>query len=110
MVAPLADIEKVLADMRIAINNHKCTLVPRRINMDSLARLGILAADVLSEMYTLTSADYVSGPLVDRDAPSSDCLWVFKKSVCGNIIYIKFKVIYQINGDVIIVSFHIDNI
>ena len=34
--------------------------------------------------------------------------WVFKKNVDGNSIYIKFKVLYQKDGGVRVVSFHID--
>ena len=110
MAAPMKEIEKILADMRHAINNRNYTLVPRKKNLETLARLGILMCDAVEEIYGLTPSDYDSGPKNDRDRPGSDCLWVFKKSISGTIIYIKFKVKYQENGDVMILSFHIDHI
>lgn len=63
---------------------------------------------VKEEIYDLKEEDYKSGPSVDRDDPSSDHFWVFKKKVDGNSIYIKFKVLYQKDGGVRVVSFHID--
>lgn len=110
MAAPMKEIEKILADMRYAIDNHKYRLVERKKNMDTLARLGIMMSDAVEEIYGLTPSDYYSGPMIDRDRPLSDRLWVFKKGISGSIIYIKFKVQYQENGNGLILSFHIDNI
>jgi hypothetical protein len=45
--------------------------------------------------------------MVDMDDMKSDHLWVFKKRIDGEVIYIKFKVVYQENGEVRVVSFHI---
>ena len=78
--------------------------------MDTLAQLGITWQHAFNEMYELTSSDYHAGPEQDRDFPDSDSLWVFKKVVNGQIIYIKFKVMYQQNGETKIVSFHIDGV
>lgn len=108
--ALIADINKILADMRNAIDNHKYIPVFRKKNLDTLAILGITWSDALEEIYSLTSSDYDSGPEIDRDRPLSDSLWVFKKNVYGSLIYIKFKIEYQENGDIKILSFHIDNI
>lgn len=104
------DIDKILFDMRNAIDNRKFIPVPRKKNLDTLAQLGITWSDALNEIYSLSRIDYVSGPDIDRAMPSSDLLWIFKKTVDGNLIYIKFKMMYQENGDVKIISFHIDNI
>lgn len=109
MTASLADIEKVLADMRNAIDSKQYTLINRKKNMDTLARLGITWHDAVAGIYTLTSADYYSGPEVDYDFALSDYLWVFKQYVFRYPIYIKFKVEYQKYGGIKILSFHIDN-
>lgn len=96
--------------MRSAIDNDNYTLIPRRKNLNTLARLGIMLPDALDEIYALTSLDYFSGPDIDRDIPCSDKLWTFKKYIYGENIYIKLKVEYQENKQVKIISFHIDNI
>ena len=103
-------IIKVLNDMRIAISNGKFIPVSRRKNMMTLASLGITWKDAKEEIYDLAVSDYIDGPIVDRDYPSTDRLWIFKKSVLGQIIYIKFKVLYQEDGSVKIISFHIDEV
>lgn len=110
LTASTVDIDKVLADMRIAIDKNKFIPVNRKKNLDTLAQLGILWSDAKREIYELTSTDYFTGPEVDRDKPLSDYLWVFKKHVFGDVIYIKFKVEYQENGEVKVLSFHIDDI
>ena len=92
-------VQKILSDMRYAIDNKKFYPINRRKNLETLAK---------EEIYDLKEEDYKSGPSVDRDDPSSDHFWVFKKKVDGNSIYIKFKVLYQKDGGVRVVSFHID--
>lgn len=103
-----ADVDKVLQDMRIALQNNKICFIPRRKNMNTLSQLGILISDVRDELLNLSISDYISGPEVDRDFPSSDKFWIFKRRVNGQVIYIKFKVEYQVDGKVRVVSFHID--
>ena len=100
-------ITKILSDMRSAIDRHKIVLAPRKKNMDTLARLGLTWQDAQDEIYSLTEADYHQGPMLDRNDTTSDHLWVFKKRIDGEVIYIKFKVVYQENGEVRVVSFHI---
>lgn len=100
-------IKKILSDMRTAIDNHKFVPVPRKKNMDTLARLGLSWQDAKDEIYSLTEADYHQGPMVDMDDMKSDHLWVFKKRIEGEVVYIKFKVVYQENGEVRVISFHI---
>ncbi len=104
-----AAIQKILADMRTAIDSNKFQLVPRKKNMDTLAKLGLTWKDAKDEIYTLTENEYRRGPMLDRDEPSSDHFWEFKKRIDGDIIYIKFKVLYQEDGRVKLVSFHIDD-
>ena len=102
------DIETVLFDMRQAIRCNRCFLVPRKDNMDTLAQLGITGKDAFNEIMQLTYKDYFQGPLADRDRPAEDDLWVFKKTVQNEVIYIKFKIEYQKNREAKFVSFHID--
>lgn len=107
MASPVA-IRKILCDMRTAIENGKFQPIDRRKNLRTLALLGITWADAKDEIYSLTEQDYYSGPMLDDADYSSDLFWEFKKSVDGHMIYIKFKVMYQEDGRVKVVGFHID--
>lgn len=107
MASPDA-IRKILCDMRTAIDSGKFHPISRDKNRRTLALLGITWADAKAEIYSLSEHDYYSGPMLDYADFSSDYFWEFKKSVDGHIIYIKFKVMYQEDGRVKVVGFHID--
>ena len=110
MVASREAIEQILNDLRNGIDNERFTWIPRRKNMETLARLGITWMDARDEIRSLRVSDYFSGPSPDNDRPGSDYIWVFKKLVLGHMIYIKFKIEYQNNCDVKAISFHIDEV
>ena len=101
-------VEKVLSDMKDAIRNGRFYFVERTKNMNTLAELGILIHDVWDELLELDYTNYISGPETDRDDPFSDPLWIFKRTICDHMIYIKYKVEYQDDGTVKVISFHID--
>lgn len=101
-------IRQILSDMRSAIDDGKFTHIDRYKNQNTLARLGIDWVSAKEEIYDLTEEDYYSGPEIDRKYPDGDFLWIFKKNVLGQIIYIKFKILYQENNEVKVLSFHID--
>jgi hypothetical protein len=101
-------VNQILCDMRKAIDAGLFIPVDRYKNFKTLAKLGLTWTDVKDEIYTLTRSNYIKGPEDDRDDPSSDKFWFFKKKVENNIIYIKFKVLYQYQKQVKVVSFHID--
>lgn len=101
-------IQKVLKDLRFAIDHGKFYPIDRFKNSQTLSSLGISWEDAKAEIYTLTAADYHCGPKVDRDRPESDHLWEFKKRINGDVIYIKFKILYQTNGSIRVISFHFD--
>lgn len=102
------EIERVLEDMREAIQAGKFVFVERRKNIDTLTELGLLPDDIRDELMDLSCSEYIKGPEEDRDRKQADYFWVFKKKISGQVIYIKFKVEYQIDGGVKVVSFHID--
>ena len=70
----------------------------QQIVLDGFAFVGILN----------NLLDCYKGPEQDRDRKESDYFWIFKKKISWQVIYIKFKVEYQIDGGVKVVSFHID--
>lgn len=104
------NVENILCHMKKAIMEDKFILVDRHKNQRTLAMLGLMASDVIDEMMTLSYVNYIDGPVVDRDFPETDKLWIFKKNIDGNTIYIKFKILYQTDGSVKALSFHIDEI
>ena len=79
-------IEAILRDLRWAIDMGKFQPVSRRKNLQTLAMLGLTWEDAKAEIYTLTTDDYFQGPSVDRNFPTSDRLWVFKKKIDGKSI------------------------
>ena len=107
-MATLDEIHKALADMRTAIDCGKFQPVDRKKNLKTLGDLGITWQDAKNEIYTIDEKNYYQGPMEDRDYPGSDLFWVFKKNIDGHSIYIKFKIVYQENKQLRVVSFHID--
>ena len=108
MSATLTEINVVLQDLRNSIHNKCFIPIHRKKNRDTLAYLGITWDDAKDEILHLTAANFHSGPNEDRDIPNSDPLWVFKKKVCGEWIYIKFKIEKMTTGNTKVISFHID--
>ncbi|MBQ8860678.1 MAG: type II toxin-antitoxin system MqsR family toxin [Ruminococcus sp.] len=108
MISRKADVEILLQDMRDAIDSGHYCPEDRDKNLNTLAALGITWDDAIDEIRDLKFCDYIKGPEVDHDYPKTDKLWVFKKNVLGNTIYIKFKIEYLIDKDLKVLSFHID--
>lgn len=108
MISRKSDVEILLKDMRDAIDAGHYYPENRDKNMQTLAMLGITWTDAIEEIKELEFCDYISGPEVDRNYPKTDKLWIFKKNVMGNTIYIKFKIEYMMDRDLKILSFHID--
>lgn len=108
MISSKCDVEHILLDMRTAIDVGKFYPINRTKNKNSLSQLGLLWQDVKEEIYQLTYDNYISGPDIDRNYPSTDKFWKFKKRIDEKVIYIKFKILYQDDRSVRLVSFHID--
>lgn len=102
------EVERIIRDMRLALQSNRMTVVPRDKNMKTLARKGWQWRDVKEAMMALTYEDYQKGPESDHDHPASDMLWVFKPNIDGDVFYVKFKILYQQDGSVKTLSFHID--
>ena len=102
------EVEKVLKDLKVAIINKRCTPINRDKNLATLSQLGITWKIAMQEMLDLNYSNYIKGPVVDRDYPEGDLLWVFKKRILGDTIYIKYKVLYLKGKSVTLLSFHFD--
>lgn len=107
-VATSTAIQKILEDLRSAIDQKNYSIYPRKEFSDTLTRLGITRLDALDEIYTLEEKHYHKGPAIDYEFPKSDRVWVFKKRIAGEIVYIKFLVAYQHDREAQVISFHLD--
>lgn len=103
-----ADVERVLSDMRKAIQHKNIAHIDREKNRRTLALLGRTWADFESELLRLSFSHYISGPEQDYDRPQEDYFWIFKLPVDQELVYIKFKVRYQSDRAAVFVSFHVD--
>lgn len=108
MISSRNNVEYFLNDVKTAVQNDAVIPINRDKNIRSLATLGITWSDALEEISSLDYEHYIEGPEIDRDQPSSDYLWVFKKRVLGEMIYIKLKILHRCNGELKVLSFHID--
>ena len=77
--------------MKVAAN-EQFVFVPRRINIEGLARLGINRRHAQELVTGLTPQDYVNGPVPDHNNPGLE-MWVFGLRVRGSEVYMKIQVI-----------------
>ena len=68
----------------------KFTFIPRRSNIDTLARLGITVKHARQIIVQLTYKDYYRGPARDRGGPEFN-VWEFGKEINGDQLYIKLS-------------------
>ena len=104
-----AFINLTLSEMREAIRCQRYHFSPRLENQTTLATLGITSKHAFDEMLSLSDQDYYSGPDKDWDRPEAPPLWVFKKMIGNERIYIKFKIFNKgEDKHLLVISFHID--
>lgn len=104
----MPDRGEILKLVKVAIENKNIDFVPREKNRKTLAQLGITWRDAIDEIKSLEETNYFKGPMEDKDRKDGDSLWVFKKVVVGEIIYIKFKIDSTAKNQLKVIGFHID--
>ena len=72
------------------MGNTGLRFIPRRVNLNALANLGISIPDAESVVYSLAAQDYESGPDIDDDGTAGE-MWVFGTQVGETDIYVKLK-------------------
>ena len=97
-----------LQQVRNSIDNNQYTILDHRFKyQQTLAQLGIINQDVIDDIYQLTEKDLWTKKQDDNPMFPGD-VWICKKYLHGELIYIKLK-IKQINGDFLVVlSYHIN--
>lgn len=108
--ANTTDILIFLEKAKQLITAGKYDFVPRRKNMQALAKYGMTILDAKGELLDLVVADYYKGPKQDFDQNKPGDIWEFKKNIEGIQFYIKVKIIKE-NGQEVLkcIGFHDDD-
>ena len=103
----ISDITEYLVRVKKLLSEGKYDFVPRRKNMQDLARYGLTITDAKNEILGLVADDYYKGPKRDLDANRPGDIWEFKKHIDGIVFYVKLKIVRE-NGQEILkcISFH----
>ena len=103
------DINGFLQEAKKLVSEGRYDFVPRRKNMQSLARYGLTITDAKSEILGLVVGDYYKGPKKDFDAGRPGDIWEFKRIINGIQFYIKLKIAQENNAEVLkCLGFHED--
>lgn len=106
--ANMSDISNFLENAKRLIATGQYDFVPRRSNMQSLAKYGLTFIDAKEELLELVVGDYYKGPKQDFDRPG--VVWEFKKSIDDIPFYIKLKITNDNGKDILkCLSFHEDD-
>lgn len=91
MVKADADkIGKFLKEFKEIASKRGIYVVPREVNKDALAELGLTSRNRVDEILSLSVADYCAGPEKDHDKPGE--VWMFGKQIGDHEVYIKLKI------------------
>ena len=108
--ASASDIRLFIDQTKQLLSSGKYDFVPRRKNMQSLARHGLTILDAKKEILSLTVSDYYKGPKQDLDPTRPGDIWEFKKKINGVQFYIKLKIVGENGVDVLkCLGFHEDD-
>lgn len=72
------------------LTTERFTFVPRELNLNAMAILGIMPADIEQVILDLTASDYCDGPKADEDGSPGE-VWIFGTILDRTQIYIKLK-------------------
>lgn len=108
--ADISDIANFLEKGKNLISTGKYDFVPRRKNMQALAKNGLTITDAKNEILGLVVGDYYKGPKQDFDSDRPGDIWEFKKNIDGIQFYVKVKIVQE-NGEDILkcIGFHEDD-
>ena len=104
------EIITFLERVKTLVSAGQYDFVPRRKNMQALARQGITIADAKDEILGLSASDYYKGPKLDLDPGRSGDIWEFKKNIGNLPFYVKVKIVREGSGEILkCLSFHEDD-
>lgn len=105
MAARITQVELFIREFRECWP-PKCHVVNTEKNIQALADLNLTARQRREIILHLTPADYIKGPLEDKDRGGEN-IWIFSKEVQGQQVYIKLK-LFEAKGHFFgkCISFH----
>ena len=102
------EIMSLLEKTKKLISSKKFDFVPRRKNLQSLAKHGLTIKDAKDEILDLVISNYSKGPKNDFDRPGE--IWEFKKEIDGTLFYIKIKIAIECGTEIVkCIGFHDDD-
>lgn len=106
----MTEIDQFLQQVHDAIDSgNKFVLEHRCKYISTLMQLGITIEEMWKDIYALTSADPWRKDK-DTDPRYPGFVWVTKKFLHGKLLYIKLKIKDEPAGQLLVMSYHIDNI
>ena len=104
----VTEIDRFLEQVRCAIDSGNTQILDRRSKyMSTLSQLGITAEDVWDDIYHLSPKDQWRQDN-DRDSRYPGFVWITKKRLHGERLYIKLKIKSDPKGQLLVLSYHID--
>ena len=105
------DLISFLNEAKKRILAGKLDFIPRAKNITFLQLHGLTPLDVEDILLNITTNDFFSGPVPDISIPSEE-VWVFKKYIESEYVYIKIKLRQYRNStlvdDLVCISLHTD--
>jgi len=96
-------VRLALLQIKILLANKKYTFIPRRENLNTLTKFGLVPENIIDIINDLTYENYCNGPTDDRDRGDKKCMWEFGTQLDECDIYIKLKLTID---EIINISFH----
>ncbi len=87
--ANASDVALYLESVKKLVSKGKYDFVPRRKNMQALAKHGLTIKDAKAKILGHVVGDYFKGPKQDLDSNRPGDIWEFKKMVDKNAILCK---------------------
>ena len=101
------EVAAFLKETKDLIRKGQYDFVPRRKNLQALARQGLTLQDAKNEIMNLRTDDYHKGPKADFERPEE--IWEFKREIENTRYYIKIKIAEESGTKVLkCLSFHED--
>lgn len=106
----ISDINEFLEKAKKLITDGEYSFIPRRKNMQDLAKYGLTITAAKDEIVDLDVEDYYKGPKKDLDPSRPGDIWEFKKDIGGIIFYVKLKIDNENNQEILkCIGFHKDD-
>lgn len=86
----IIEVTRFLRHFRTVVDARGLYFVPRQINRDGIAQLGLTVADVRDVIRGLSYKHYCSGPESDQDGTGGE-VWIFSTVISSQTAYIKIK-------------------